>query len=407
MRAGSRYASGTALMVAALLTVTACQDAQGDAGPSLTPPTNAVGGATSAPPTSSPEPVEPVVSVSPADATSKVRLDQAVVVKADSGTLSDVTVAYAGGTLRGSVDASGNAWRSAGPLRAGTRYTVKVRSLDAAGQTYEKTSSFTTLTPAKTITASVTPKAGWTVGVGMPVIVDFSRPVTDRKAAVAALTVTTAPAQLTGAWRWISSKQVQWRPQSYWPAGTKVTVTTALSGRELAKGVWGKSDRSTAFSIGSAMISTVDTKKHRMTVRKDGKVIKVIPVSTGKKDPRFETRNGVKVIMLRESTRRMDASTTGIKADDPEYYNLVVKWAMRLTWSGEFLHAAPWSVGSQGRANVSHGCTGMSTANAKWLFDHSKVGDVVVYTGSSRKMEWGNGYTAWNLSFKDWASGAA
>jgi lipoprotein-anchoring transpeptidase ErfK/SrfK len=100
----------------------------------------------------------------------------------------------------------------------------------------------------------------------------------------------------------------------------------------------------------------------------------------------------------------MDAATTGTDPNDPEYYNIKVKYAMRLTYSGEFLHQAEWSVGSQGRANVSHGCTGMSPTNAKWLFDRSKMGDVVVYQGSSRPLEWGNGYTAWDMSYSRWKS---
>nr|WP_284290613.1 L,D-transpeptidase [Angustibacter aerolatus] len=123
-----------------------------------------------------------------------------------------------------------------------------------------------------------------------------------------------------------------------------------------------------------------------------------MPVTTGKDAPRFRTRNGIKVILSRESERQMNAETTGLKKSDPEYYNVKVKYAMRVTWSGEFLHAAPWSVGSQGHANVSHGCTGMSTANAKWLFDRSKMGDVVKYVGSNRGLESYNGYTMWNMS---------
>jgi len=103
----------------------------------------------------------------------------------------------------------------------------------------------------------------------------------------------------------------------------------------------------------------------------------------------------------------MDAASTGTQKDDPDYYNLKVQWAMRLTWSGEYIHAAPWSVGSQGRANVSHGCTGMSMANAKWMFDFSKIGDVVVYKNSVRPLEFGNGYTAWDLSWDKWSGAGA
>jgi len=179
-------------------------------------------------------------------------------------------------------------------------------------------------------------------------------------------------------------------------------VTADLAAVELSPGVWGTDSGTATFEVGSAMVSTVDVANHTMTVRRDGEVLRTIPITTGKDD--FETRRGTKVIMTRESTHRMDAATTGIAQDDPEYYDLVVEYVMRLTWSGEFLHAAPWSVGSQGSANVSHGCTGMSTADAKWLFERSKVGDVVEFVGSDRSLEWGNGYTAWNMSFEDWGS---
>jgi lipoprotein-anchoring transpeptidase ErfK/SrfK len=140
-------------------------------------------------------------------------------------------------------------------------------------------------------------------------------------------------------------------------------------------------------------------------VRRNGKVLRVVPVTTGKEG--FATRNGVKVIISRESSRQMDAETTGLKKTDPEYYNVKVKYAMRVTWSGEFLHAAPWSVGSQGRANVSHGCTGMSTENAKWLFERSKMGDVVKFVGSKRPLESYNGYTMWNMGLASWARQSA
>jgi hypothetical protein len=135
--------------------------------------------------------------------------------------------------------------------------------------------------------------------------------------------------------------------------------------------------------------------------------VRVLPVTTGLPTAKYRTRGGIKVIMDKRPVENMDAETTGTKKDDPEYYNLKVQWAMRLTWSGEYLHAAPWSVGSQGRANVSHGCTGMSTANAKWMYDFSKIGDVVVYKNSTRPLEPGNGYTAWELSWEKWAGPAA
>jgi lipoprotein-anchoring transpeptidase ErfK/SrfK len=347
--------------------------------------------------------VAPVAfTVTPDDDAARVRLDEKVSVKASNGTLTAVSVrARDGKALKGALAEDGSGWTSSKPLAPGTTYTVTAQARDGSGGASNTTSSFRTLKPRRTVGVSVQPGGGWTVGVGMPVIVSFDRAVADRARAERALTVRSSPA-VTGDWRWFSDQQVQWRPKKYWPSGTRVTVEAALKGVELAPGTWGAKNSATSFRVGSAMISTVDTARHTLTVRRNGRVIRTIPVTTGK--PGFQTRNGTKVIMSRETSRRMDAATTGTDPEDPEYYNLLVRYAMRLTHSGEFLHAAPWSVGSQGRANVSHGCTGMSTANARWLFAHSKVGDVVVYTGSSRRLEWGNGITAWEMSYRQWRS---
>ena len=336
-------------------------------------------------------------------AAGEVRPDAPVAVSVRHGTLTSVEVRPEGGgsPVEGALAEGGGSWTARGGLKPGTTYTVTAAATGEDGTPAERSASFTTVKPARTVTASVLPRDGWTVGVGMPVVVDFSRAVADRDAAEAALSVTSVPA-VEGAWRWISAKQVQWRPREFWPAGTAVTVRTALTGVEVAPGTWGKSSSTTEFAVGSAMVTTVDVAKHTMTVRKDGRVLRTIPVTTGKRG--FASRNGTKVVMSRESSRRMDAATTGTDPGDPEYYDIDVEYAMRLTWSGEFLHAAPWSVGSQGRANVSHGCTGMSTANAKWMFERSKVGDVVRFTGSTRGLEWGNGYTAWNMSYDRWSA---
>jgi lipoprotein-anchoring transpeptidase ErfK/SrfK len=345
------------------------------------------------------------VEVTPADGTTKARPDRAVKVTVSDGTLQSVEVTTKQGTaVQGAVSTDQRAWTSAGTLSPGTTYQVKVRSSGQGGASTETSSSFSTLSPKTTASVSIQPRDGWTVGVGMPVIIDFGRSVAtaNRPAVEKGLKVSTTNA-IEGDWRWFSAKQVQWRPRVYWPAHTAVSVSARLSAVELAPGVWGSSREHTAsFTVGPSMISTVDVRKHTLTVRRDGKVARVIPVTTGK--PGFASRNGIKLIMSRETSRQMDAATTGTDVGDPEYYNLKVKYAMRLTYSGEFLHQAEWSVGSQGRANVSHGCTGMSPANAKWLFSQSHVGDVVIFKGSKRPLEWGNGYTAWDMSYSQWKS---
>jgi len=390
-----------------LLTValTACDDgasAGRAASPRLTP-------AAVQSPTASPTPTVSAaeISITPADGKKKVRLDSAIHVTSTDGQLVTVNVRDAGGhKVKGQLSVDGTGWTADDEgLDAGSKYRITATAKDANGLSTTSKSSFTTLTPVLRASAYLTPGDEWNVGVGMPVIVTLTRSVADSKRDEIedAISVVSKPAT-KGAWRWFSDYQLQWRPAAYWKSGTKVSVTADLDGVEFRKGVWGKGEQGAKFAIGSRMVSTVDMRTHKLTVRKNGKVLRVIPITTGKAG--FETRKGIKVIMGRETSRQMNSETTGIDKDNPEYYNVKVKWAMRLTYSGEFLHAAPWSVGSQGRANVSHGCTGMSTTNAQWLFNVSKVGDVVQYVGGSRPMEWGNGYTAWNKTFKEWSTGA-
>ena len=239
----------------------------------------------------------------------------------------------------------------------------------------------------------------------MPLRVVFTQKVTDRAAVERALSVQTS-IPVEGAWRWFSAKEVHYRPKTYWPAGTHVTVTFRLAGLDAGGGIWGDHDRTYAFDITpNALVSTVDITAHTMTVRQDGAVLRVIPVTTGKDG--YLTRGGTKVVIAKERTRLMDSTTVDIPPDSPDAYHLLVEYAMRLTWSGEFVHAAPWSVSHQGHENVSHGCTGMSTANAAWFYSITHIGDVVRYTHSTRELEPGNGYTDWNLSWAQWTAGSA
>jgi lipoprotein-anchoring transpeptidase ErfK/SrfK len=385
-----------ASLAAGALVLTGCSSSKNDA---ISPAGSTAGGKAAAPSAEATPPAE--VTVAPADGSSKVRLDKRITIKVAQGTLADVSVTGKGKTLKGKLSDDKLSWTSTGKLAPGTKYKVSVDAADAKGTSTTTSSSFKTLTPSSTGSVYIQPSDGWNVGVGMPVVVNFTKSVsTKKRASVEKALKVESNKDVDGAWRWITAQQVQWRPKAYWPANTSVKVTADLAGVELASGVWGTSRRTSDFKVGSAMISTVDVSGHKMTVRRNGKVIRTIPVTTGKAG--MATRGGIKVIMSRETSHRMRSSTVGIAQDSPEGYDLVVKYAMRLTYSGEFIHQAEWSVGSQGRANVSHGCTGMSPTNAKWLYNNSKVGDVVIYKHSSRKLESGNGYTAWNMPFSEW-----
>ena len=385
-------------MVCGCSAVTPGAAADGTAGP-------AAGGRSPSSPTAT-MPLAQIV-VSPADGTTGVRPDAPVAVTASGGPLTDVNVQDADGhALEGALSDDKATWTSSAPLTATATYTVTATATNAEGSPTTVTSTLGTLKPKDSADFYLLPSGTGQVGVGMPVVVQFLGLVdADKQAAIEKhVLVTTSPA-VKGAWGWLDARQLVWRPASYWAPGTTVKVTADIAGIETRPGIWTKRNASTSFRIGSAMISTVDVAAHTLTVRRDGAVLRTIPVTTGKQG--FETRSGVKVIISRESSLQMDAETTGLAKTDPNYYNVNVKYAMRLTWSGEFLHAAPWSVASQGRANVSHGCTGMSTANAQWLFESSKMGDVVKYVNSARPLESYNGYTMWNMSLAQWATHSA
>ena len=200
---------------------------------------------------------------------------------------------------------------------------------------------------------------------------------------------------------------MHWRPRTYWRPGTDVTVKADIGGVPAGNGIYGQMDRAMNFHVGDAMVSKVDMNTHQMRVFRNGKLVRTIPITTGEQ-PKFTTRSGIKVIVEKFRHKRMNSETIGIDPDSADGYDLDdVEYAMRVTYSGEFVHAAPWSVGSQGSANVSHGCTGMSTANAAWLYNNSKVGDVVEYTGTDKGMDLTNGFGDWNASFADYRAGSA
>jgi lipoprotein-anchoring transpeptidase ErfK/SrfK len=351
----------------------------------------------------------PTITVTPADDATSVRPDEPVTVTVSGGTLGDVVLKSGDGDpIPGELSNDRTTWTSTQNLRAKKRYTLAATAQNADGVPTTQTASFRTVTPKDSADYFLVPSGSGPVGVGMPVVVQFAGLVDkDRQDDIEKKVSVSSVPHMDGAWGWLDARQLIWRPARYWQPGTKVTVKADIGGIETRDGVWTTRSTTNTFTVGDAMVSTVDTQSHRMTVTKTGKVLRVLKVSTGRPGSDTETRNGVKVILSRESQHTMDSATVGIKKGDPGYYRIDTQWAMRLTWSGEFLHSAPWSVGSQGNANVSHGCTNLSPSDAKWLFDRSRLGDVVKFTGSSRTLEAYTGYPMWNMSLAQWAKRSA
>jgi lipoprotein-anchoring transpeptidase ErfK/SrfK len=332
-----------------------------------------------------------------------------VTVKAENGTLSGVSVKVGVGNhvLPGTLSSDNTTWRANDLLEPGKAYHVRATAVSADGAKTSRKASFRSedLTLDEQTYPSISPLQGETVGVGMPVIILFDVPVTSRASIERHLSVTSSP-KVVGSWHWISDNEVHWRPKRFWPTGTHVTVHANINSVPAGNGIYGQEDRSASFVIGNSVIDKINIRTDKMRVWVNGKLARTIPITGGK--PGYETRSGTKLIIEKFEIKRMDAATVGIQPDDPEYYNIPdVRYAMRVTYSGEFLHAAPWSVSDQGVDNVSHGCVGMNTANASWLFGISHRGDPVKVTGTNRPLEPGNGWTDWNVSYQQYKKGSA
>lgn len=322
------------------------------------------------------------VAVVPAANAAAVAPGDPVKVTATGGTLSSVSVAGSGGAVKGTLSADKTVWISTDKLGFGARYTVSAVATNADGQKTTTTSAFTTAQAARTVFPAVSPLTGTTVGVGMPVRVYFDNPVTDRKAALARMKVTTS-VPTVGAWRWFSPTEVHWRPKTYWKPGTKVALDTDLRGVPLGPGTYGSvnADRHIMFTIGASHVSIADAKTHRMKVWINGKLTKDFPASLGKEVRGRYTHTGVHIVTDKKASMTMDSTTFGL-ALDAGGYKVPVKFATRISNGGEFVHSAPWSVAQQGKENVSHGCVNLSPANAQWFYGISRPGDVVQVTGT-------------------------
>jgi lipoprotein-anchoring transpeptidase ErfK/SrfK len=304
-----------------------------------------------------------------------------------------VTVTDASGApVTGSVRPDGSTWVPAAQLKYATRYTASV----AGGSKV----SFTTMAkPAKTVSASLWMKDGATYGVAMPVVVKFgsSIPKEQRAGVERRLQVISDPPQV-GAWNWYGGDEVHFRPKEYWQSGTKLTVRLGTGGLAMAKG-YGAKDVVSHATIGDRIEMVTDDSTHKMTVTKNGQVLKVLPVSLGKKST--PSSSGTMVIIEKHQDDLF------VSTDPKDPYRTPVHWTQRLTWSGQYIHAAPWSEGEQGKRNVSHGCTNVSLANGKWLFNLTHIGDPVTVKGTPRKLDWGNGWTDWNRSWSEYLKGSA
>jgi lipoprotein-anchoring transpeptidase ErfK/SrfK len=310
----------------------------------------------------------------------------------------------AGTVVKGALRDDKSSWLPAEALDYATTYTATLTATDADGKPATATHTFTTMAePDNTVRVSSFLGDNQVVGVAMPLIVRFSRDIpADKRADVQRrLFVTSNPPQV-GIWRWASPTEVRYRPKAYWKAGTKLSYRLATGGLPMGDGWYGRSDITVAAAVGPAVVLTVDNKSKMMTVARDGKVLRKVPVSLGK--AKTPSSSGTMVIIEKLRTTVFD---TFAELGPTEGYRINIEYAQRLTWGGEYIHAAPWSEGVQGRTNVSHGCVNISMANAVWLFSVTKMGDPVVVQGTERQLQNGNGWTDWDMSWDEYVKGSA
>ncbi|WP_179842939.1 L,D-transpeptidase [Actinomadura luteofluorescens] len=347
------------------------------------------------------------LAVSP-DGGGKLRPDSPIAVEARQGTIENVTVATRAGAVEGDLNADRTRWRSRWTLKPGTEYTVQATALGRDGRTRTVRSGFSTAEVKKTNDVTIeAPFNKETVGVGIPIIVHFARAVKDRAAVERALEVT-ADKTVEGGWSWFGSQEAVFRTRSYWPAHTKVSFRAHLSGVRTGQGVYGGKDYGVDFKVGDSHVSTAGEDSHKMVVRINGKKARTIPTSMGKGGERkYTTTNGVHLAMGKEDPTIMTSEWDGCGPGCAGYYSLTVYKSVRISDSGEYVHSAPWSVGSQGSENVSHGCINVSPSNAKWFYNLSQRGDPITVTGSDRELDAENGWGYWQVKWQDWVKGSA
>ncbi|GAA3494612.1 Ig-like domain-containing protein [Streptomyces prasinosporus] len=326
-------------------------------------------------------------------------------VAASHGRLTSVTVTGADGRrLSGKVAADGGKWVSDRKVAPGAAYTVTAGTRTEGGALATTQASFTTAEADRGNKVDWRPGTGATVGVAQPISLVFDHPVGNRAEAEKQLEVTTSDGT-EGSWGWIRDwpgrDRVDWRPKSYWKPGTKVTLNAELNGTDSGPdGGWFVRDCTTTFTVGARQVVEVDLDRHRLTLVRDGRTVRSIPVSGGTPGGDKRSWRGTAVLMTKEGTINMNYETVGLG----DAYDKMVDHSMRLTWSGMYAHAAPWNARHFGNANRSSGCIGMSDADAAWLHGRVRPGDPFEITGEDTKgvVDPGNGFGAWNVSWTAW-----
>jgi lipoprotein-anchoring transpeptidase ErfK/SrfK len=363
-------------------------------------------GAAATPAASAPAPAGPLaLSITPDKGKTNLPISTEVGLSVTNGKVTGVELKGPDGkAVRGELRDDNSSWVPSKPLKAKTTYTATVTANGDDGTTKTATTEFTTMAmPSKKTGTGLYLFDDHTYGVAMPVVAEFNPGIkkADRAAVQKRLFVKTDPPQ-PGAWSWTSSgTQAYYRAPQFWQPGTTLTVRLALGGLPTGGGRYGSQDRTATAKIGRDLEMKVDNATKQMTVIESGKTIRTMPVSLGK--PSTPSSSGTMVVMDKATSTIFDTTDT----DGANGYKMTIAYAQRLTWSGQYIHSAPWSVSSQGHRNVSHGCVNLSPSNASWLFGQTLIGDPITVKGTGDKLVYGNGWTPWDISWDEFVKGSA
>src|SRR5262245_50135083 len=332
--------------------------------------------------------------IRPGEGVSDADPGRGISIRVALGTIVNVTVQTSADPVQGRLAPGDMRWHSIRTLNTNARYAVVAEAVDRDGRTVTARSTFRTLDPARTFETHIFQGYRKTYGVGMPVILTFSRPIIHKAAVERSLELRTSK-PVVGAWYWDGDQTLYFRPRRYWPANTQVRFVGHLDGVEGAPGVYGVHTLTQHFEIGRSLIAVANTITHRVRIYLDRHMFGDWPMSAGR--PGDDTPNGTYLTMDKSNPEEMIGPG----------YDIEVPWSVRFTGAGNFLHDAYWSVGDQGFDNVSHGCVNLSPANAETYYRLAVQGDPVTITGSPRAGTWGDGWTVWFLTFEQLVRGSA
>jgi lipoprotein-anchoring transpeptidase ErfK/SrfK len=371
---------------------------------------------------SSPSPAAPAVVTTTLTATSGVSPATPVTVKVADGKISTVTLESAkGAAVTGQLSGGGTSWSATGQLAYGTAYTLTAVAANGDGKKVTTTKSFTTVTPSNYTLPYLQRTGGYaltngaTYGVGIVPVVHFDEHITDKADAEKALVVTTTP-HVDGSWYWADDQNVHWRPQNYYPAGTKVTISANVYGVQVGNGLYGQANRSATFTIGAKHVTVADDKTHYADVYFDDKLARHMPTSMGQggyvqgKDGKISlwTMSGTYTVLDHGNPVTMSSDSYGLPANSPYGYGAEsVYWATKISTDGIYLHQLDTTVWAQGHQDLSHGCLNLNQANAQWFYQNSLIGDVVEVqhtTGPGIEL-WQGG--DWSVPWSTWQAGSA